>query len=336
MDSITIDGSKGEGGGQILRTALALSCITKIPFTINEIRAKRPKPGLQAQHVTCANALSSISQAEISGNKIGSKELYFNPKKIIGGYYEFDIGTAGSISLLIQAILPVLLNADRPCKTTIIGGTHVSHSPSIDYFENVFLPIIRKMGANAEIAVERLGWYPKGNGKVTLFTKQSKLNQINITEKIDLKSINGIISQSNLPEEIMEREEERIRKTFPGILITKQNKQSDSPGNALTLWAEYDNTVLGCSLLGEKGLKAEDLADSAALQLNKLINGNGAVDPWMGDQLLIYMALAKGESRIKVSRITSHMKTCMEIIPLFTKKEFKINDKLISVEGIGN
>ncbi|MCS7109816.1 MAG: RNA 3'-terminal phosphate cyclase, partial [Candidatus Micrarchaeota archaeon] len=309
MDLITIDGSKGEGGGQILRTALALSCILKKPFVIKEIRAKRPKPGLQPQHLTSVNAVSLISSADVTGNGIGSKELSFYPKKIIGGYYEFNIGTAGSISLLAQTLLPVLLYADRQSKVQMTGGTHVAHSPSMDYFENIFLPMIRKFGANAEVVVEELGWYPKGNGKIILYVKPSSLKALEITRKTDLKSIKGIISQSNLPEDIVEREENSIRKVFPGILLSKNIKNSLSPGNSITLWAEYDNTLLGVCNLGEKGLKAEDLASSTAKTLNDLIKGNGCVDPWMGDQILVYMALAEGESKIKVSKITSHMKT---------------------------
>lgn len=335
MDSIIIDGSKGEGGGQILRTALSLSSITNKPFTIKDIRAKRPKPGLQPQHVTCANALALITKAEIEGNKIGSKELFFKPNKITGGYYSFDIGTAGSITLLLQSLLPVLLFADRPSKIEIGGGTHVSHSPTVDYYEHVFLPIVRKFGVNAEILISSLGWYPKGQGKVSLFAKPSKLSSLNITEKINLKSINGIISQSNLQDEIMDREESIIRNTFPGILISKRNMTSASPGNAITLWAEYENTVLGCDVLGQKGVRAEKIASSCAAELEKLIHSKGCVDTWMGDQILIYMALAKGESKIKVNKITSHMISCMETISLFTGKEFKIVKNQISVEGIG-
>lgn len=335
MDPVVIDGSKGEGGGQILRTALALSCITGIPFNIKNIRAKRPKPGLQPQHLTSTNSLSLITKAEVEGNKTGSTDLLFRPNKIIGGYYEFDIGTAGSIPLLIQSVLPVMLYADRPSKITMTGGTHVPHSPSIDYLENIFLPIVRKMGVNAEILVEEFGWYPKGQGKVTMFVKPSIISPITISEKLNLKSINGIISQSNLPDEIMEREEQSIRSIFPGIILNKKNRTSASAGNAITIWAEYENTILGSSILGEKGIKAEKIALECAEELNKLVKSKGAVDQWMGDQLLIYMALAYGESKIKVNKITGHMQSCMEIIPLFTGKSFKVEGKIISIEGMG-
>jgi RNA 3'-terminal phosphate cyclase (ATP) len=335
MDSIIIDGSKGEAGGQILRVALVLSSITKKPFTIKNIRASRPKPGLQPQHLTSVNAISTITNAEVEGNRLGSSELFFNPKTLVGGFYTFNIGTAGSISLLIQSLLPVLIYADRPCKVEMQGGTHVSHSPTIDYVENVFLPMIRKMGVNAEILIEELGWYPKGQGKVSLFTKPSSISPISIESKINLKSINGIISQSNLPDDVMTREENSIRSIFPGILLSKKNQTSASTGNAITLWAEYENTILGYDVLGEKGLKAESLGLSAAKHLNQLIKSRAALDPWMGDQILIYMALANGVSKIKVNKITSHMQSCMDIIPLFTNKNFIVDKNIISVEGIG-
>ncbi len=335
MESITIDGSKGEGGGQILRLALALSCITKKPFKIENIRANRSKPGLQAQHLTSVNAISYISRAVVDGAKIGSTELSFSPLNITGGYYTFDIGTAGSITLLMQSLLPLLVFADRQSNLTLMGGTHVPHSPTIDYYSNVFLPMVRKMGVNAELEIQEFGWYPKGGGKVILYTKPSKLNSIELLEKSDLISINGYASQSNLPEDILTREEKGVREVFPGVIYNKKMKPSGSMGTSLTLWAEYDNTIIGVDSLGKKGLPAEELGSSSARKLNKQIKSKATVDQWMGDQLLIYMALAKGASKIKVPKITGHILSCLDVIPLFTGIEFKIDDDIISVDGIG-
>ena len=334
MNLLIIDGSESEGGGQILRTALSLSSILNKPFIIKNIRAKRPKPGLQPQHLQAVNALAEITNAEITGAKLGSTEVSFSPKKIIGGYYNFDIGTAGSISLLIQSLIPVLLFADRPSKVTISGGTHVSHSPTIDYINFVFLPMLRKFGANCEIIIEELGWYPKGNGKVTLFVKPSSLKSISLVKKENLISVNGYVSQSNLPEDIIKREEESIRSVFPGILFNSIIKPSASAGNAITLWAEYENTIIGVDVLGQKGLKAEKLALSAAKELERNIKSRAAVDRWMGDQLLIYMALSEGISQIRVPKITGHIDACIKLIPKFTGNMFKIDDKLITVNGI--
>jgi len=335
MNSLIIDGSESEGGGQILRTALSLSSILQTPFTIKNIRAKRPKPGLQPQHLQAVNALAVITNADVSGAELGSNEVSFSPKKITGGYYSFDIGTAGSISLLLQCLIPVLLFADRPSKITITGGTHVSHSPTMDYINFVFLPMIRKFGANCEIIIEELGWYPKGNGKVVLFVKPSSLKAVSIIKKENLISVNGCVSQSNLPEDIIKREEESIRSVFPGILFNSVLKSSASAGNSITLWAEYENTILGVDALGQKGLKAEKLALDAARELEKNIKSRAAVDKWMGDQLLIYMALADGVSQIKVPNITGHIDACLKLIPNFTGNEFKVDNKIISVNGIG-
>ena len=335
MESITIDGSKGEGGGQILRLALALSSITKKPFTIENIRANRPKPGLQAQHLTSANAIAYITEARVEGAKIGSDSLSFIPSTITGGYYTFDIGTAGSVTLLMQSLLPILLFADRQSNLTLIGGTHVPYSPSVDYYNNVFLPMVRKMGVNAEIDIQEFGWYPKGGGKVVLYAKPSKIKPIELISKSDLTSVNGYASQSNLPEDILVREEKGVREVFPGVGYHKTSKLSASIGTALTLWAEYDNTIIGVDALGKKGLPAEELGASTARSLNKFMKSDAAVDPWMADQLLIYAALANGRSKIKVPKITGHISSCMETIPLFTGVEFKIDDHIISIDGIG-
>ena len=335
MEIIAIDGSKGEGGGQILRLALALSSITRKPFKIEKIRSGRPKPGLQAQHLTSVNALAHLTNAAVEGANLGSTELFFSSKNITGGYYTFDIGTAGSITLLMQTLLPALLFADRQSNLTLIGGTHVKHSPSIDYFNNVFLPVVRKMGVNAEIDIQEFGWFPKGRGKAILYTKPSKLSAIEIVEKSNLISINAFASQSNLPDDILTREEEGVRTVFPGATFNKKLLPSASAGTGLTLWAEYDNTILGVDSLGKKGLRAEQLGSSTAKELSKCIKSKGAVDPWMGDQLLIYMALASGNSKIKVPRITGHINSCLEIIPMFTGVEFKIDNNIISVDGIG-
>ena len=334
MDSLIIDGSESEGGGQILRTALSLSSILQKPFIITNIRAKRPKSGLQPQHLQAVNALANITNADVTGAKLGSTEVEFSPRKITGGYYSFDIGTAGSISLLLQSLIPVLLFADRPSKITITGGTHVSHSPTMDYINFVFLPMIRKFDANCEIIIEELGWYPKGNGKVVLFVKPSSLKAVSIIKKENLISVNGCVSQSNLPEDIIKREEESIRSVFPGILFNSVLKLSASAGNSITLWAEYENTILGVDALGQKGLKAEKLALDAARELEKNIKSRAAVDKWMGDQLLIYMALADGVSQIKAPKITGHIDACFGLIPKFTGNQFKIDDKIISVNGI--
>ena len=271
----------------------------------------------------------------MEGAKIGSSSLSFNPSNITGGYYTFDIGTAGSITLLMQSLLPMLLFADRPSNLTLMGGTHVPHSPSIDYYNNIFLPMVRKMGVDAEIDIQEFGWYPKGGGKVILFAKPSKIKPIVLTSKEDLISINGYASQSNLPDDILVREEKGVRDVFPGAIYNKKSRLSASIGTALTLWAEYDNTIIGVDSLGKKGLPAEELGASTARSLNRYMKSEAAVDQWMADQLLIYIALAEGKSKIKVPKITGHISSCMEIIPLFTGVEFKIDDHIISIDGTG-
>lgn len=335
-DFIDIDGSIEEGGGQILRISLALSSILKKPFRLHNIRNKRSKPGLQPQHLTGVNAASRMTNSNVIGAELGSTELEFNPEQIIGGRYDIDIGTAGSSTLLLQSILPILLYADRPSQIIVTGGTHASHSPTIEYYEHVFLPVVRKSGVSADINVDSFGWFPKGGGRTNLFVRPSKIAPINIVDKGNLVSIRGVCSISGLPEDILVREEEGIRAIFPGASIHHSVKTSLSPGTALTLWAEFEQSILGISELGKKGVRAEKLGKETAQSLQSIIKSKGAVDEWMSDQLLIFMSLAKGRSQLRVPKLTSHVKTCLKLIPMFTNIPFEVNGDIISVEGIGH
>ncbi|VVB73241.1 RNA 3'-terminal phosphate cyclase [uncultured archaeon] len=334
-DSIEIDGSTEEGGGQILRISLALSSILGKPFRLHNIRAGRPNPGLRPQHLAGVNAAAKMTNAKVKGAEVGSTELEFVPEKILGGRYDVDIGTAGSVTLLFQSILPILIYADRQSQITVTGGTHVTHSPTIDYYEHVFLPMIQKFGASAELNVDSFGWFPKGRGRVTLFIRPSNLAAVDLKSKGNLVLIRGACSLSGLPEDILSREEGGIRSVFSGANIDKTVKQSLSQGTAVTLWAEFDNSLMGASELGKKGVRAESVGKAAASALQKDIDSKGTVDEWMADQLLLFMALAKGKSQILVPRMTSHVKTCLQIIPLFTGVLFETDKNLVSVEGIG-
>lgn len=334
-DFIDIDGSVEEGGGQILRISLALSSILKKPFRLHNIRKNRSKPGLQPQHLAGVKAAARITNSKVIGAEAGSTELEFNPERIMGGRYDIDIGTAGSSTLLIQSILPILLYADRQSQIIITGGTHASHSPTIEYYEHVFLPIIRKFGVSADISVDSFGWFPKGGGRTNIFIKPSSISSISMTDKGHLVSIRGICSLSGLPNDILTREEEGIRSIFSGAILQHSIKSSLSPGTALTLWAEFENSILGVSELGKKGLRAEELGKLTAQSLQSIINSNGAVDEWMSDQLLIFMSLARGKSQLKVPKITSHVRTCLKIIPMFTNIPFEVNNNVISVNGLG-
>jgi RNA 3'-terminal phosphate cyclase (ATP) len=313
-------------GGQILRVALSLSSIFKIPFSMKNIRIGRKDPGLKAQHLMSLRAVKKIVNAEVKGDKLGSLEVEFYPSGIKGGNFEFDIGTAGSITLFLQPIIPILISADRPSEIRVKGGTHVKWSPTIDYYENVFFKILKKFGVDVKVEVEKFGFYPRGGGSVKIFIEPSKLKSVEILERGKLKGIFGKCVLSRLREDILEREEAGVKEIFKEIKVEKVHKDSISGGTAVTVWADYENTVIGYDSIGERGKRAEDLGREAAKGLEEEVLKSGCVDKFMSDQILIYMALARN-SRILVSEITEHAKSCFKIIPYFTGKEFSIEKR---------
>ena len=211
---LEIDGSLGEAGGQVLRTALSLSCVQGKPVSITNIRAGRPRPGLAAQHLAVCHLLSKICGAKMHGASLGSSSLSFSPGKISGGDYKFDIGTAGSCALLLQAALPVLAHAARPSTREVTGGTHVSHSPTLEYFSEVFLPAARKFGVRASATRGRAGFYPKGGGNVSLAVEPSVL--IGCKFAREEQPVKYSIISSSLPPHVLQREEAEVKKYFPG------------------------------------------------------------------------------------------------------------------------
>ena len=324
---LEIDGSQGEGGGQVLRTALTLSCVQGKPVSITNIRAGRSKPGLAAQHLTTCHLLSKICNAKMEGATIGSTALTFFPGKISGGNYKFNIGTAGSTTLLLQAVLPVLAHAEHPSSLEIIGGTHVSHSPSFEYFSDVFLPAARKFGVRASAKMHRAGFYPRGGGKVSLDSAPSKFQGCTfIPEKHPIKY--SIIS-SSLPLHVLQREEAEVKKLFPGATGEARAEDADCAGNALTVWGG----AFGASALGEIGKPAETVAREACDFLAQGIKSGCSVDSHLADQLLIHAALASGKSEFSAPEFSSHLRTNADVIHAMTGRNIILgNDRTVSVE----
>ena len=228
---IEIDGSVGEGGGQIIRTALSLSAITKKPFKIFNIRANRPKPGLQPQHLMATKAVRNICRGKLNGAELESTELSFEPGPIIGGKYDFDIGTAGSTILLAQTIIPILNFAEKESEITIHGGTHVTHSPSYDYFERVFVPAIRALGIELECQMKKVGYYPKGGGEIQFQIKPSKLSGLNGWPKPP--TIETIIRRSGIPLSVAIREKKIFIQNNHERVYLRED-EADSVGNAIS------------------------------------------------------------------------------------------------------
>lgn len=319
---IEIDGSYGEGGGQIIRTSLSLSAITKKPIKIINIRANRQNPGLQMQHLTCAKAVRNICRGTLENAELHSKELVFNPGEIIGGKYEFNIGTAGSTILVSQTIMPIALFAGKKSEFDIIGGTHNTKAPCYDYFESVFLQAIRKFGVNASSELLETGYYPKGGGRIKITIDPSDLiGNTNWTTNDDLTAI---IRVGNLPILIGVRE----KKVFLQNNIEKVHLKEEhtlSPGNSVFLWKGF----VGASVLGAKGKRAEVVAQET---IDQFRSEKDEVDRHLADQLLLYAALASGKTEFKTSAITEHFRTNAYIISKFLEREIKVEGTTVKIE----
>jgi len=326
---IEIDGSIGEGGGQVLRTSLSLSCVLSKPVRVFNIRKGRNNPGLQAQHLSACMLLADISGASVKGAEMGSTEIIFEPGEIKAGDYKFNIGTAGSCSLLLQAALPVLLFAKGKCTLEATGGTHVRASPVYEYFSNVFLPAAEKFGAKCNSMMERAGFFPKGGGCVRVETGHSELKgHLFGAEKAG--NAHYSILCSSLPPHVADREESEIAKILSGREITGAKKEvaASCAGNAVTVWCG----AFGASALGERGKRAEDVAKEACSAFNEEINGNATVDSHLADQLLLYAALAKGKTKYTAPKITGHLETNATIIRAMTGRNISIDGNEVSIE----
>ncbi|MCD1296130.1 RNA 3'-terminal phosphate cyclase [Methanocella sp. CWC-04] len=321
---IEIDGSYGEGGGQILRTAISLSSILEKSINIKNIRKNRPKPGLAIQHIKSIELAREMTDATVDGLYIGSTEIKFIPRKIKGGYYYVDIGTAGSISLLLQSVMAMAYYASSPVTFEVIGGTDVKWSPTYDYLGNVLLPALKKFNYVADLSLVSRGFYPRGGGKMILHVEPGTLKSAEfVCPEGDV--VNGVSCSSKLPSHVAERQANSATKFLEqnGISVgeIKLDIRNDvSTGSSITLYKGY----LGSSTLGERGLPAEKVGSEAAKKILKEIRSGAAVDSNLSDQLIQYMHLATGSSKIITSELTSHAITNMWVIEEITGKKFTV------------
>lgn len=319
-----LDGSYGEGGGQILRTSVALSAVTGTPVEIENIRKGRLKPGLSAQHVKAVEGLARICKAQVTGCQIKSTRLFFTPGKINGKDFEIDIGTAGSISLFLQCLMPALMHAPGSVRIKITGGTDVEWSPSIDYMRFVTLEALRKMGYECEIKLITRGYYPRGGGCVEAIIKPSSLNQIDFNAS-NCSHIEGISHSSGLPAHVAERQAmsavKLIREQgYVSKILTEVNDHP-STGSGITLWCG----AAGGIALGKPGLKAEKVGEIAAHAIIDELRSGAGVDEYLADQLIPYMAFA-GRSSFTTRMISLHTKTNIWVTEQFLPVKFKIED----------
>jgi len=341
---IEIDGSLG--GGQLLRTAVSLSALIGEAVKITNIRKGKAegKPGLRPQHMMGIEVLGEFCQAEMKGVKEGSLEVEFIPEKLKVFDKKINIGTAGSISLLLQTLTPLLIFNKKSITLEIIGGTETKWSPTIQYIKYVAYPLLSKLGVSLDLDIVKHGYYPKGGGKVIVTSRPvEKLNPFISLDRGDIQNIHVHSICGHLPKEIAERQGKSalgsIQYYCPKteLFMTYEAVESLSPGTSVTCYANCDYSILGHDSLGEMGLKAELVGLKAAEGLLVSLKSRATLDKYMADQILIFLALAKGRSQVKVEEITEHCMTNIQVIEQILPVEFKIDKEKreISVDGIG-
>ena len=349
---IEISGDLLEGGGQIVRTALALSALAAKDVKVTKIRHNRPNPGLQAQHVTAVKALAATCNAETEGLELGSRELVFRPRGHVAGQFSFDVGTAGSIPLILQALMPSATFAPSEVRLDLTGGTDVRWSPTIDYVRLVVLPVLELTGYKAAVTVARRGHYPKGGGKVSVTIQPSRsLSSLRLTERGEAGRVEGISHCVKLPSHVAQRQataaKEKLRIGGAGeanIAIETYPSNQDphfAPGSGITLFMKSPNgSVIGADSIGERGKPAERVGEEAAGKLLQEIRSNAPVDRHLGDILIPYMAVAEGRSEIQVSEVTMHTLTNIRVAEMILEVKIDAKGELkkpgrIVVDGMG-
>jgi RNA 3'-terminal phosphate cyclase (ATP) len=318
---IEIDGSEGEGGGQVLRNACALSLITGDAFRVTNVRGKRAKPGLMRQHATALEAACAIGAAHCDGLAIGSREVTFTPGTVRAGEYHFAVGTAGSTSLVLQTVLMPLLLADAPSRLVLEGGTHNMQAPPFDFIAKVLVPVLRRMGAQIDLRLIRHGFFPRGGGRVEVDIQPGKLSPIDCLDRGGLQTRGASVLLAGLPFEIAARELATARRKLPDwpddAFATRQLPEGEGPGNVLLLEAGFDHVTEIVTGFGVLGQSAESVAKTAAQRMLGLLASGAFAGPYLADQLLLPFALAGGGSFTTV-KPSQHARTAAQIIARFT------------------
>jgi RNA 3'-terminal phosphate cyclase (ATP) len=293
FERVEIDGSMGEGGGQILRTSLSLAAITGTEIVIEKIRARREKPGLKRQHLTCVNAVAEICDAEVSDITVGSRELEFAPRAIKAGDYRFDVGTAGSVTLVAQTIIPVLLKAYGFSTVTITGGTHVPYAPTWEFFERSYLPELRRMGAEVEAKLETPGFYPAAGGEIKLkikpFNASRRVEKYELNSLGDLKGGKVVGVVSALPRSIAEAEAGIVASKLRELELKQEVREVESfgPGNYCHVQLDYERASVVISSIGTYNRSRKAVANDVVQQVNEFLKSGKACEKHLADQLLV-------------------------------------------------
>jgi RNA 3'-terminal phosphate cyclase (ATP) len=334
---LIIDGSQGEGGGQVLRTSLSLSALTGRPFRIKNIRANRSQPGLRPQHLTAVRAVATICQAELRGDQINSSMLEFRPQgTAVAGHYEMDVSqaskggfSAGAVTLIFQAILWPLLFAGQPSQVSIQGGTHVPFSPPYHYLAHVAQPAFMRFGAAFSTRLAAWGWQAAGNGRMQAAIEALQSLQAVTFSPVATRRVEGIAAVSNLPAHIPQRMADRADKLLKQAgfqpVVRPTREQGAGPGAGIFLWLAQ----AGFSCLGRPGLASEKVAETAVEELLAFIDDEtAAVDEHLADQLLIPMALAQGQSAFTTNRLTRHTFTNADLLRQWLNVSITIDGRI--------
>jgi RNA 3'-phosphate cyclase len=331
--SLTIDGAYGEGGGQLVRTAVALAAITGTRMHLQSIRAARSPPGLAPQHLAAVRAVAALCGARCDGLELRATDFDFAPVRLIGGDFDFDIGTAGSITLVLQALLPVMMHAPERCTVRVVGGTDVRAAPPIDYFMHVLLPLLARMGLKAACTVQRRGYYPRGGGEIHLAVAPAQLRPLALTAPGPLLAVGGLAHVANLASHIADRMRESALRLLQEIdvpvlieSVLLQEHEAIGHGGAIVLWARAQYSVLGAARVAERGVPAETLGDSAASDLLADLKSEASLDMHATDQMLVHAALAGPGSAFTARAISLHAQTAMWLIEQFLPVRFRISD----------
>jgi len=324
---IEIDGSVGVGGGQIVRTALALSVATQRPIHFSNVRAKRSQPGLRPQHLTAVEAAAEIGDADVSSIEEGAREFTFSPTSIVPGRYSFDVGTAGSAILVLQTILPPLVTAEGPSTVSVTGGTHAKFAPTYEFFATAFVPLVERMGPVLHTSLDRYGFYPRGGGMCTLeVTPADPVRPLHLTDRGRplRRRLRAIVA--NLPDHIAERE---IATVQEGLSDEMDDTRIDRPpsasaGNALILELVYENLTEVIAAIGEKGVRAEAVAMGLVDEARRYLDHDAPVGPYLADQLLLPLVLGGGA--IRATTLTAHTHTNAAIIEEIVGERFSVTE----------
>ncbi len=349
---VMIDGSHGEGGGQVLRTTLTLAVLTGQPVHIKRIRARRKKPGLRPQHLTAVRAAGAVCEARLEGDELDSQTLTFVPGgSARPGEYVFDVaeaargGSAGSVGLVLQTVLLPLALVGGESRLTLRGGTHVPWAPPVSYLEHVFLPVLARMGVRAEVKVVRWGFYPAGGGemRVRIEGQEGPLSPILLTERGELRRIWGTAVVTNLPAHIPQRMATRAHNVLAeeGLQaqVEPRRLRGAGPGAGIFLFAEYAHVTAGFTAYGRKGLPAERVAEAACKDLLAHHRSDSPADPHLTDQLVLPMALAEGESRAITWQVSRHLLTNVWVVRQFLARELNVEGEpgtpgMLVVKGV--